>query len=220
MKVEGNQELLTFKKIDNEEELSEVYKLRYNVYCREKKFEPESAYPSRLEMDEYDAYSIHFIAKINNEVVGTARLILNNAFGFPIEKSCSLDISIRGRKKRQTAEISRLAVSKEIVKSSGYNRHGIVLGLFREMYRESKNLGIKYFYAAMGKGLQRLLIKCGIKFFQIGSVVDYHGARAPFVTWMKNIEEGVFLKDSNLVRFFTPSENSDYALPQVSYHAG
>jgi hypothetical protein len=37
---------------------------------------------------------------------------------------------------------------------------------------------------------------------------------------MKNIEEGVFLKDSNLVRFFTPSENSDYALPQVSYHAG
>jgi N-acyl-L-homoserine lactone synthetase len=167
-----------------------------------------------------DAYSIHFIAKIKNDVVGTARLILNNSFGFPIEKSCSLDISIRGIKKRQTAEISRLAVSKEIVKSSGYNRRGIVLGLFREMYRESKNLGIKYFYAAMGKGLQRLLIKCGIKFLQVGSVVDYHGPRAPFVTRMKNIEEGVFLKDSNLVRFFTTSKNSDYALPQVSYNAG
>lgn len=211
--------MLTFKKVDNEEELSEVYKLRYNVYCREKKFEPESAYPSRLEMDEYDAYSIHFIAKINNEVVGTARLILNNSIGFPIEKSCKLDISIQGIKKRQTAEISRLAVSKEIIKSSGYNRHGIVLGLFREMYHESKNLGLKYFYAAMGRGLQKLLIKCGIIFLQVGSIVDYHGPRAPFITWMRNIEEGMFLKNCNLFHYFATSKNSDYILPQVSYFA-
>ena len=83
--------MLTFKKVETEEELLEVYKLRFKVYCQERGFEPETSYPDKRMQDEYDSYSMHFIAKTDNEPVGTSRVILDNPFGFPIEKFCSVN---------------------------------------------------------------------------------------------------------------------------------
>ena len=208
--------MLIFKKSESENELKEVYKLRYKVYCQEKKFESEGAYESQYEMDEYDDYSIHFIAKVNEDIIGTARLILNNPIGFPVEKNCKLDMSIDKKRSEQTAEISRFAISKQMINSAGYSRSGLMIGLISELYKESKILGIECFHAAMGKGLQRLLTNCGIMFIQNGPVVDYHGPRAPYITWMKNIEEGTIMKHIN---YFNDAVTSNGISPHLSYNA-
>jgi len=196
--------LLTFKKAETQDELNQIYKLRFKVYCLERGFESESDYPNQCELDEYDVYSTHFIAKNDNETVGTVRLILNNPLGFPIEKYCNLNISaINGIDRRQVAEISRFAISKEGINSICYDRHHVVLNLFREIYQESKNLGITYVCAAMSKSLQKLLRRCGIVFFQAGPIVEYHGSRAPYISGIKSLEASIFMKNSNLFRLLT-----------------
>ena len=195
--------LLTFHRVETEEDLEHVYRLRYHIYCFEKGFEPKEKYPDGIEMDEYDVYSIHFIAKVHDEAVGTARLILNNPLGFPGEKYCKADISAFSIKKEQTVEISRFAVSNTLVRALNFDRTKILIGLFREMYQETKQLGIENLCAAMGKGLQRLLCKYGIIFSPLGPVVDYHGPRALHVSSMANVEEDIFLKDCDLFKFIS-----------------
>jgi len=108
--------LLTFHKVKTEEDLEQVYRLRYYIYCLEKGFEPKEKYPDGIEMDEYDVYSIHFVAKVFDEAVGTARLILNNPLGFPAEKYCKADITAFSVKKEQKFEISQITVINKFVK--------------------------------------------------------------------------------------------------------
>ncbi len=210
--------MLTFHKVETEEDLENVYRLRYQIYCIEKGYEPKEKYPDGIEMDEYDVYSIHFTAKIRDHTVGTARLILNNPLGFPGEKYCKTDIASFRLKKEQTVEISRFAVSTTFVRALQFDRTRILIGLFRELYQETKQLGIENLCAAMGKGLQRLLCKYGIVFSPLGPIIDYHGPRALHVTCMANIEEDIFLKDCDLFKFISSPVNfNPYALiPQ--YH--
>jgi N-acyl-L-homoserine lactone synthetase len=193
--------LLTFYKVETEKELEQVYRLRYHIYCLEKGFEPKEKYPDGIETDEYDVYSIHFIAKVLGEAVGTARLILNNPLGFPAEKYCKADITAFSIKKEQTVEISRFAVSNISVRALQFDRTKILIGLFREVYQETKQLGIENLCAAMGKGLQRLLCRYGIVFSSLGPIVDYHGPRALHVSSLTNMEEDVFLKNCDLFKY-------------------
>ena len=195
--------MLTFYKVEKEEDLEDVYRLRYRIYCLEKGYESKEKNPDGIEMDEYDVYSIHFIAKVFNEAVGTARLILNNPLGFPAEKYCKTDITSFSIKKEQTVEISRFAVSNTLFRALQFDRTKILIGLFREVYQETKQLGIENLCAAMGKGLQRLLCKYGIIFSPLGPVVDYHGPRAFHLSSMANMEEDVFLKNCDLFKFIS-----------------
>ena len=208
---DGGYKLLTFKKVETQDELKEACKFRFKVYCTERYFESESNYPDKIERDEYDDYSIHFIAKTNDQIVGTARLILNNPFTFPVERYCKLNFLGNGIKKNQIAEISRFAISKESLKSAYCNRQEVVHGLFREMYHESKKLGINYFCAAMGKSLQKLLSKYGIIFIQAGPMVNYHGIRAPYISAISNLEESVFMKSSHLFNYIVSPQVYQYA---------
>jgi N-acyl-L-homoserine lactone synthetase len=199
--------VLTFHKVETEENLEQVYRLRYHIYCLEKGYEQKEKYPDGIEMDEYDVYSIHFIAKVFDEAIGTARLILNNPLGFPAEKYCRTDIADFNIKKEQTVEISRFAVSNTLVRALQFDRTKILIGLFREVYQETKLLGIENLCAAMGKGLQRLLCRFGIVFSPLGPIVDYHGPRAFHVSSMTNVEEDIFLKDCDLFNFISSPVN-------------
>ncbi len=200
--------MLTFKKIETEEELLEVYKLRFKVYCQERGFEPETSYPDERMQDEYDAHSLHFIAMVGNEPVGTSRVVLNNSVGFPIEKFCSITASVQKLKKEQMLEVSRLAVSKEILRSNGYGRRGVVLGLIREMVLQTKKSGMIFYYAAMTKSLHKLLHKCGILFFQVGPACDYHGLRAPYISSLAHVEKGLMMNNMSLGCFDSALENN------------
>jgi len=99
--------------LSDEIELKKVYKLRYKVYCEEWGFENPEKYPDRQETDEFDKNAVHFAAiDYSGRIVGTVRLILFSPDGFPLEKYCDISSSGEGVRGEDTAEISRLVISR------------------------------------------------------------------------------------------------------------
>ena len=106
-----------FSVIDDPTCLDDSYALRYEVYCKERHFLTPENYPTNLEIDPYDNHSIHVGGIDNNGVmIGTVRLVLPSAKGFPLFEHCDLFPEFRHLADQSaqmtTAEVSRLAISK------------------------------------------------------------------------------------------------------------
>lgn len=106
-----------FSVIDNATYLSDCYALRYEVYCKERQFLTPENYPTRLEIDSYDNHAIHVGGTDSHGVmIGTVRLVLPSAKGFPLFEHCALFPEFQyladKRAQQTTAEVSRLAISK------------------------------------------------------------------------------------------------------------
>ncbi|NPU86575.1 MAG: PEP-CTERM/exosortase system-associated acyltransferase [Syntrophaceae bacterium] len=102
-----------FKKVDSEELLKEIFRVRYEVYCEECGYLPTSDYPDGLEIDEFDENSIHFAAFADDRVIGTSRLVMNSKNGFPMNEHChQIDIDNSTLATDSVVEVSRLALRK------------------------------------------------------------------------------------------------------------
>jgi N-acyl amino acid synthase of PEP-CTERM/exosortase system len=99
----------------------QIYRIRYDVYCREFQFEPEENYPHGREQDHYDQYSLHCLVRhrVSKAPAGCVRLIkipqTDPALQLPLERFCgdslhhdTLQPSLLRRS--SICEISRLAV--------------------------------------------------------------------------------------------------------------
>ena len=101
----------------------EVYKLRYQVYCIENKFEIPH-HPDELEFDDYDQHSVHYLIRHlkSGDYAATTRLILPDANNpeklFPLEQHCKIDnfTVMQSINRKHLGEISRLCVSKAFKK--------------------------------------------------------------------------------------------------------
>ena len=189
----------------------QAYRLRYQVYCIENRFENTLDHPLEQEIDEFDARSVHSVVidRPSQTVTGTVRLILPNPTAieksFPIQKVCSHPL-LQSRKLLYTArsaEISRFAVSKEFSRMAAgpptSRRHtdfsdekqasvsNITLGLLNGVVRMSLEHGITEWFAVMEPTLLRLLARFGIYFSPIGPMVDYHGMRQPCHAIIENL---------------------------------
>jgi N-acyl amino acid synthase of PEP-CTERM/exosortase system len=217
-------EPIRFKKITDTIELQEAFRLRYKVYCLERGFERPEDYPWGLEWDEFDEHAMHFGAFLDGELLGTVRLILNSRLGFPIERYCEIkadELIARNR----TGEISRLAVLKEFPQRNedgpvycdrafrdGLHREireslwedrrqaEIVTGLYTCLYRESKEIGLSQWLAAMTRGLSVLLKRMGVHFVPIGPETSYHGRRTPHLASIGALEKSVQELNPDLLR--------------------
>ncbi|MBI5097719.1 MAG: GNAT family N-acetyltransferase [Nitrospirae bacterium] len=104
----------TVNRVSGEKELTEIYRLRYKIYCLEWGFEKPENHSNGILTDIYDNYSQHFAARdYSGKIVGAIRLILHSEQGFPIEKYCHLDISKDEIPRDRIAEISRLAIHRD-----------------------------------------------------------------------------------------------------------
>lgn len=118
--------------IDGTRYLQQSYALRYEVYCNEQHFLAPEDYPAKLEMDAFDDDAIH-IGAINREdvLVGTVRLVLPSAKGFPLFEHCQLFSKYRtladstNPLQLSAAEISRLAVSKSYRRRANDGMYGL-----------------------------------------------------------------------------------------------
>lgn len=195
--------------IANTDELKEqVFRLRHKVYCEELKFEEEK--PNQLELDDFDAHSIHCYVKhmTSGNMAGTVRLITSscNEEQLPIEKYCLHSItdhefSPQAFPRDKICEISRLAVLEHFRRREQDKFKGAATGAINVDTYSGTELRCfpyialcLYFSAAstafhakkehafvmMEPRLARSLAFVGIKFHQIGPVIDYHGRRAPF----------------------------------------
>ena len=99
--------------------LEESYRLRYQVYCLERRFLPAEDYLDGLEVDMFDRHSVHIgVLDARGAVVATARLIEPSAAGLPLFDHCTTfpDEVPRHDTARRVVEISRLSMSRN------YNR--------------------------------------------------------------------------------------------------
>lgn len=165
---------------DDRENLTRIFRLRYQVYCEEKHFIDEDellrARPGcgeldceRLELDEYDLNdSIHFIvldstAAQQNQAVGTVRLVKyseNN--GFPTGKHHpSLYQKITNYDLARMAEISRLCVDPRFRKRQDDGLYGV------GSYNSSNDARRKYpvVMLTLLREMYRMSLKSGITYW-------------------------------------------------------
>lgn len=224
----------TFKLVESPESLDEVFRLRFQVYCRECNFIRVEDYPDGKESDKYDKYALHFVVEDQYGLIGTARLILDSPLGFPIEEHCAekLNLDINSLTRNKLAEISRLVISREYRRRRGDGLYytpdydstadfhhlenvrrrvmPIAFGLYREMYQESKHKGITYWYAIMEKSLFQLLCIHGFIFKPIGPEIDFYGPVRPYLGNIEEMEQTVHQRFPNLVRFFVDGLETEY----------
>lgn len=110
---------------DTPELQQQVFQLRYRVYCEEMRFFDPNDYPNRLECDEYDRRSAHYLLRHRgrDEYVGSVRLILPNSNNpeelFPLEVHTAGQFypdafSPAHIPRIRIAEISRLILSRSL----------------------------------------------------------------------------------------------------------
>ena len=99
----------------------EVYRIRFDVYCRDMRFESEDAFPDGREIDEFDDQSRHCLLRHrpSGTFAGCVRLVLNRpdhpTSQLPFERHCHHSIDRQRFDPDQLprdkfGEISRLAV--------------------------------------------------------------------------------------------------------------
>ncbi len=100
--------------VSDEKDLTEIYRLRYKIYCLEWGFEKPEKYSNGILTDVYDNYALHFAVRdYTGKIIGAIRLIPDSREGFPIEKYCQLDINTDQIPRQKTVEISRLAIHRD-----------------------------------------------------------------------------------------------------------
>lgn len=100
--------------VSEEKDLTDIYRLRYKVYCLEWGFEKPENHVSGGITDSFDNHSIHFAVKDDSQkIIGAVRLIIDSDDGFPIERYCELDINKDEISRDKIAEISRLVIHRD-----------------------------------------------------------------------------------------------------------
>lgn len=198
----------------------EVYRIRYEVYCRELGYEDPNRFPDHRERDEFDPVARHCLLRhrISGEYAGCVRLIAREALDerarLPLEKYCwqSLDPALMHELRARGArygEISRLAVPARFRRRKGEQgcpvgaaeeegqendkRHSphIALGLYMAATSIGLESGLDGVFAMMEPRLARHLKRFGIEFQQAGGVMEYHGQRAAYYISREGLFEGL-----------------------------
>jgi N-acyl amino acid synthase of PEP-CTERM/exosortase system len=124
-----------------------AFRIRYQVYCVERSFEDQEAFPDQMETDEYDMHSTHSLVrcKASGQYTGMVRLVLPNPVDMdtplPMEKHCQSSIKASGVDlssipRDSLAEISRFSISKELKRQC--SRKPVISLVDAEREREDK----------------------------------------------------------------------------------
>lgn len=217
--------------------LKELFALRYQVYCVERRFLSQDEYPDGEESDAFDSSAVHFAAIDHaKRILGSVRLVINlPGIGFPYQEYCrNLFLGANELPTENAAEISRLVVSKTLFRrledrdtdfidttatgkisfdSSDRRRSSrcetIVLSLYKAMYQYSLEVGITHWYATMERSLVRLLARYGVSFPPIGPVADYFGPVIPHCIGLANLQKSVGQFSAPLLAWFD-NQDADF----------
>lgn len=194
--------------VNTEQQRLDMQHLRYEVYIEEFGFDDVAKFPDMLEYDEYDDFAsaciIYHIP--TNTPAACVRLIpALECSQLPVEKyiAHSLDKSIMvslNADRSNLGEISRLAVSKKFRRrpkeslspagwSTGEERSYPLLSVacFMACIILADVLHIENNIASMEPFLPRLIQRSGPKFTEIGSLVEYHGARSTYLVYKQEV---------------------------------
>jgi N-acyl-L-homoserine lactone synthetase len=184
--------------------ITECLRLRYQVYCVEKGYEPGN---NGLETDSFDEYSRHvlLVHRTSGEAVGTVRVIppsdTVSLADFPMSGVCAPGL-LGDLPALSTGEISRFAISKQRRLSCGAGTM-IRLGLMQGILRVSCELGLTHWCAIMEPILLRLQTHDAIYFETLGPPVEYHGKRQPSFGHIEKVLNGIKFSQWDVWNYLT-----------------
>lgn len=197
-----------------------VHHIRYDVYCREFRYEREEDCPGGLERDEYDEHSLHTLImhKTTQFGAGCMRLIVPAAtksdFLLPMERFCGHSLTDpvwhpARLPRSHVAEVSRLAVHTRFRRRLGESESptGISASSFSPNERRTFSLlSLALFYSGAalmvlaGRSdafvmveprLARRLQIAGLPFVQVGEIMEYHGPRAAYYVPVQGVLDNI-----------------------------
>src|SRR5260370_2326851 len=113
---------------DLPELLEKSYRLRYHVYCLERRFLRADDYPQGLETDEFDRHSIHVgVVDARGELAGTARIVKASELGLPLFRHCTTfpHQTAIDQTNPRIVEIGRLAVGRSYPRRAADDSYGV-----------------------------------------------------------------------------------------------
>ena len=167
--------------VNNPRSLREVFRLRYQVYCLERRF---LSGRDGLETDSFDAVSRHILLRhrASGRPIGTVRLVIPHLNGpgaqLPMEQLINPP-RLQALPRSRIAEVSRFALSKELRAASASWGSLARLALIRGIVQISGCMRLTHWCALMEPKLLRLLGTSGIHFVPLAGLVNHHGLRQP-----------------------------------------
>ncbi|MGH1404204.1 MAG: PEP-CTERM/exosortase system-associated acyltransferase [Alphaproteobacteria bacterium] len=175
------------------EDMEEVYKLRYQVYCIERNFENPEHYKTQQEIDPFDKRSAYILLQDqkSGEYIGTARLVLADQHNlhtpgykhFPIQTLTDQDfVDEASLDLNKTAEISRICFSQYKAQNLGLNsdqKRLILPGLLQGIYLLRDLHDIDNFTAILENRLIKRADQLGFAPNEVGDPVHHKGTRYP-----------------------------------------
>ena len=189
--------------------LTDSYRLRYQVYCCERRFLDASHYPDGIETDVFDSHAVHLgVVDDWGTLVATARLVRRTSEGLPMFGHCSVlrRAAVLADPRAPLVEVSRLAVSRASLGTDDEGarrptaaeraqRHAarfeMITVLYRELYQASKRHGFTHWLVATEPSLQRLVLRFRFPFVQVGPLTDYFGPVAPYLMDLGEFEQEI-----------------------------
>jgi N-acyl-L-homoserine lactone synthetase len=163
LKLEGEEKTIYFGMPDNQQELDEMYRLRYRVYRTRNYIMPND---EEKDIDKYDidGFCKYFIAQIDNRVLGSARLIIREYL--PTEKDCfrfNEPELIKEIPRDKRGEIGRLIVEK-YKENVFLPRHLVMTGIFSAIVSYCQEVDIMGGYSFIKDSLRKKLKKLNFPF--------------------------------------------------------
>ena len=165
---------------DTPDKLESAFRLRHQVYCVEREFEPGNG---SLETDDFDGRSGHALLtqQSTGRVVGTVRVVAGahgRGISLPMQDYCASDL-FRAMPMGSTGEISRFSISRDLRDVGCASNAMLRLGLMQGIVRLSGQMGLTHWCAVMEHTLLRLLRVSAIHFQPLGPAVEHRGLRQP-----------------------------------------
>jgi N-acyl amino acid synthase of PEP-CTERM/exosortase system len=195
--------------------LEQSYRLRYRVYCLERRFLPADRYPAGLESDRFDDHSLH-VGAVNHsgELVGTARAVKVTDRGLPVFDYCTpfAHETEFHRANTRLVEVGRLAVDRRYLRrwrdtlsgmgitsrpdTAGELRAGerrrvgtdALMTVLQALFQETRRIGATHWLAAMEEPLRSRLAGQGLPFRAFGPACDYYGPVVPYQMALREFE--------------------------------
>ncbi|MCG5535473.1 PEP-CTERM/exosortase system-associated acyltransferase [Ectothiorhodospira mobilis] len=226
---------------DDPERLEQVFRIRYDVYCREFGYEREEDCPGGLERDDYDGHAVHCLImhQPTMRAAGCIRVVIpppgEPGFQLPLERFCGESLDHPERRpdhfpRDDIGEVSRLAVHTQFRRRKGESETPagfpadyiltederrtfplLGLALFCAGTSLMKQAGREQAFVMMERRLARMLQASGFPFVQVGRPMAYHGERAAYHVTVQQVLESMRPDIRELHEFVHTSLTTDLA---------
>ncbi len=177
--------------VKDPEMIKEIYRFRYQIACEEDDIFDKNNFPDKIETDDYDAYSFHYVIfDSKKSIAACVRLVNNCAKGYPTYNT--LKIFPEEKKKlysySEMGELSRIFIKKEY---RGIKNTKKIIDLVKlNTGIKMKELGIVCSFGALEESFLRLLHILKMPYKPIGPYQMYgNRLRAPCIMYTDELIE-------------------------------